>query len=79
MRLQARCELFAAYVARMFARRGVDAPYPRERTVRWLAWLARAMTRQGQTVFYLERLQPEWLPTPALRRWYGVEEYRNEN
>ena len=56
----------------MFARRGADPRRPKARTVRWLAWLAGAMTRQGQTVFYLERLQPEWLPTPALRRRYAL-------
>ena len=51
---------------------GADPRHPKARTVRWLAWLAGAMTRQGQTVFYLERLQPEWLPTPALRRRYAL-------
>jgi hypothetical protein len=44
--------------------------YSRERTLHWLSWLARALTSQNQTMFYLERLQPEWLPTSALRRRY---------
>jgi hypothetical protein len=64
--------LFAAYVERMFARRGPEPRYPKEQTVRWLAWLAGAKNRQGQTVFYLERLQPEWLPSPALLRRYTL-------
>ena len=57
-------------VERMFARRGARTPYTPERTVRWLAWLARALSQHAQTIFYLENLQPTWLPTLGARRWY---------
>jgi len=67
-----RGQLFATYVERMFARRCGDKCYSDLRTRHWLGWLARALTRQDQTIFYLERLQPEWLPTSDLRRWYTV-------
>lgn len=53
--------LFAAYVDAMFKRRGETAPYSRQQTVQWLVWLAAAMTRQNQSVFYLEWLQPNWV------------------
>jgi hypothetical protein len=65
-----RAALFSAYVERMFAREQHAPRFPRASTVRWLSWLARSMGRHSQTVFYLERLQPDWLATPAGRRRY---------
>jgi DNA polymerase III delta prime subunit len=48
--------------------------YPRNMTLRWLSWLARSMKMHGQTVFYLESLQPSWLFAGAGRGilTYGV-------
>src|SRR5581483_8931170 len=65
-----RSMLLTAYVERMFARRGATSTYPRERTVRWLAWLARALSQQSRPSLYLEDLQPDWLPAPGARRQY---------
>ena len=62
-----RQSLFAVYVNRMFQRRSAVTPYTRLQAERWLAWLAWQMTQHGQTDFYLERLQPDWLP--IWRRW----------
>jgi hypothetical protein len=67
-----RTQVFAVYVQQMFKRRGFDSRYSREQTLHWLGWLARELTSQNQTVFYVERLQPEWLPTVAMRRCYAV-------
>ena len=67
-----RAALFSAYVERMFARGEDDPRFPRASTVRWLSWLAGAMTRHSQTVFYLERLQPDWLSSPAARWRYTL-------
>jgi hypothetical protein len=53
--------LFAAYVNQMFVRRGADPRYSPEQTMRWLSWLARGMQLQGQSLFLIERLQPNWL------------------
>jgi hypothetical protein len=36
--------------------------YPHERTKHWLSWLAWQMDRHDPNVFYIERLQPDWLP-----------------
>jgi hypothetical protein len=60
-----RRHLFAAYVARMFARRGNDTRYSRDLTLHWLTYLARGMVQHSQSVFYIEQLQPNWLPTRA--------------
>jgi hypothetical protein len=67
-----RTQLLDAYIARMFTRRGVDRRYTPAQTIRWLAWLACGLMRQGRTDFYLDRLQPDWLPTRATRRWYAL-------
>jgi GTPase SAR1 family protein len=63
-----RKHVFEAYVQRMFERRGAEQSYSPERTVHWLAWLARTMNWHGQTVFLIERMQPSWLHTEAQRR-----------
>ncbi|MGH8903195.1 MAG: NACHT domain-containing protein [Egibacteraceae bacterium] len=63
-----RAHLFAAYNEAMFERRTPLALYPPEQTLRWLAWLAETMQRHDQSVFHLELMQPDWLPTPAQQR-----------
>jgi hypothetical protein len=67
-----RRQLFTTYVDQLFKRRPAGVRYTRGQTVHWLGWLANALSEQAQTVFYLERMQPEWLPTPAMRRWYTM-------
>jgi hypothetical protein len=62
--------LFSAYVERMFQRRSVPTRYTRQQTEHWLAWLAWQMTQHSQTVFYLERMQPDWLPQG--QRWMSM-------
>jgi eukaryotic-like serine/threonine-protein kinase len=69
---QRRARLFDAYVDRMLARRGVVGSYSPEKTGVWLAWLARRMAENSQTVFLVERLQPNWLPNRAARIGYNL-------
>jgi len=35
--------------------------YPQDQTKHWLSWLAWRMKKHNQTLFYIERLQPDWL------------------
>jgi TIR domain/NACHT domain len=58
-----RRHLFAGYVERMLQRRGRSRSSTPAQTLRWLAWLAGAMRAHDQSVFYLEQLQPDWLPS----------------
>jgi hypothetical protein len=58
--------LFTTYVARMFQRRFTDPTYAPEQTKQWLAWLARRMSEHNQSAFYIEQIQPSWLPS---RKW----------
>jgi hypothetical protein len=63
-----RRHLFAAYVTRMLERRVRPKASTPAQTVRWLSWLAGAMRTHDQSVFYLEQLQPDWLPSRS-QRW----------
>ncbi len=58
-----RQHLFAAYVKRMLGRkiRPADKPYPDERTVGYLSWLAAQMAAHGQATFNIEELEPDSL------------------
>jgi eukaryotic-like serine/threonine-protein kinase len=70
-----RHHLFATYVDRMFQHRSGAAHYSRERTEHWLIWLAHQLRQHSLSVFYLERLQPDWLPQrqcPWVRRGSGI-------
>jgi transcriptional regulator with XRE-family HTH domain len=56
------------YVDARLSRSNGAAPYPRERTLWWLSWLARAMRDHDQSVFYLDWIQPGWLRSAVQRR-----------
>jgi energy-coupling factor transporter ATP-binding protein EcfA2 len=55
-----------AYVERRLKERSQNAQFTSENTQKWLAWLARQMTRRNQIEFFLEQLQSDWLPD---KRW----------
>lgn len=64
--------LFEAYVNAMFRRRARAAPYTRNDTIRWLKLLATTMRRLDQSVFHLEYINEEWLPTQRSRVFLKV-------
>jgi hypothetical protein len=57
-----RREIFATYINRMLQRRVSKSSYSPEQVKQWLAWLAQQLAQHNQTEFYLERMQPDWLP-----------------
>jgi eukaryotic-like serine/threonine-protein kinase len=70
-----RDQLFGSYVRRVLESRGAGSRYSAEQTLHWLSWLASQMRTHGQTVFYLERLQIDWLPEGrhlAIRACFGL-------
>jgi DNA polymerase III delta prime subunit len=67
-----RTHLFGAYVQRMFERRSVREKYSPVQTVRYLSWLAAHMQQEAQTVFLIERLQPDWLPSKEQKLIYRL-------
>src|SRR5262249_30235637 len=60
---QRRSRLFAKFVDVMLKRRSLGVRYTPKQTLSWLSWLASALSRKQQTVFYLEDLREKWLPT----------------
>jgi GTPase SAR1 family protein len=56
-----RKSLFDNYVERMLNRRGGDHQYTPEQTRRYLGWIAGRMVEHGQTMFYIEKIQPSWI------------------
>ncbi len=64
--------LVAAYVDNRFDKEESDRPYTREQMTGWLGRLARGLHEHGQTAFYIDRLQPDWLAGPTTLRWYTL-------
>ena len=63
-----RAQLFAAYTSTMFQRRAKATLYTRKQTEHWLTWLARAMKDHSQSIFYVERIQPNWVTDQRQQR-----------
>ncbi|MEM9164589.1 MAG: NACHT domain-containing protein, partial [Cyanobacteria bacterium P01_F01_bin.4] len=64
-----RKQLFDAYIDRMFQRRLLQkTPYSQQQTVDWLHHLSKRLSQTSQTVFLIERLQPDWL-TVGIPQW----------
>lgn len=65
-RSQLQQQVFTDYVQRVM---GNEEQYPLQYT--WLRWLAHQMREHNQTIFFLEELQPDWLPIKeqAFYRW----------
>ncbi|MEM6251293.1 MAG: NACHT domain-containing protein [Cyanobacteria bacterium P01_D01_bin.156] len=67
-----RKRLFDNYIERMFHRRGDTQKYSKHRTQQWLIHLAQNMTAATQTVFVVERIQPNWLKKRSERILYII-------
>jgi serine/threonine protein kinase len=67
-----RQHLFDHYIQRMFDRRGAKEQYSQEQSMRWLTWLAQKLSQQSQSVFLIERMQPNWLAQGWQKKVYQV-------
>lgn len=56
-----RKHLFDAYIEAVFQRRNDEPIYRPDQTAQQLSWLAREMVQRTQSIFFIERLQPNWL------------------
>ncbi len=63
-------QIFEQYVQRMLAPR--HRHFACQSMLHWLCWLARQMRLHNVTVFYLEHLQPEWLPPGQAQQTYEL-------
>ena len=75
-RQMGRTLLFDVYVERMARYRGGEELYEPAQTVQWLGWLAQKMSQFNQTIFFLEGLQPNWLPREQQRQFADGLRYR---
>jgi len=79
-----RKHIFDSYVERMFkprthrtipdvsdGKRPDGERFSKEKTIHWLSWLAKRMSQHGQTIFLIEKMQPDWLPTRP-QQWIMV-------
>jgi DNA polymerase III delta prime subunit len=66
--------LFANFVDAMFNRRSAETRYTQQESISSLCWLASALKRNGQTIFYLDSLSEAWLPTKTQKwlSWVGT-------
>jgi hypothetical protein len=65
---QRRSQLFKRFVEAMFRRRVGKIQFSPDKTTRWLSSLAWNLTTNNQTIFYLESLDFNWLPTRRQQR-----------
>ncbi|MEM6253266.1 MAG: protein kinase [Cyanobacteria bacterium P01_D01_bin.156] len=61
-------QLFDAYIHRMLARCS-QVTYRPEQIEHWLTTLAQRLMATSETIFLIERMQPDWL-SPSMRRFY---------
>jgi hypothetical protein len=67
--LGARDELIRVFINTQMKRAESDFTYGRKRILQALRWLAQAMDRHREVIFYIDALQPSWLPPqPVWRR-----------
>lgn len=66
--------IFANYVESMIARKRTLTYSSPNQMIKGLQWLAWQMRDRYQTIFYLEHLQPDWLPPVARRayHWWAI-------
>jgi eukaryotic-like serine/threonine-protein kinase len=55
-------QIFASYIQNRLEHQPSRARYTSGQISFWLTWLAHQMNQRSQTIFYIERMQPDWLP-----------------
>ncbi len=60
--------LFDVYVERMTRYRSGENEFDPPDTKRWLSWLAKMLSAQSRTLFFLENIQPNWLTRNVQRQ-----------
>ena len=55
-------EVWRDYIETMVVKKGNQTRYPLEQTRKWLIYLAQQLQARQQPIFFLEQLQPDWLP-----------------
>jgi hypothetical protein len=66
-----RRHVFDTYIKRMFIHRPLpkDSAYNEQQALGWLKMLAASMVKQNESIFYIDGLQPSWLPANKYRQY----------
>lgn len=64
-----RNRLFNTYISSMLNRRGKSIKYKNNFTLKRLCWLAKELIKHKQTQFYIEQLQPSYLPRRSMKHY----------
>ena len=73
--------LFDSYIERVLRHRvsGTQKhnspPYPQEKVLHWLSWLATTMVEESKMIFLIEKMQPTLLESRRERRWYRISNF----
>ncbi|MEC4894331.1 MAG: protein kinase [Oscillatoria sp. PMC 1051.18] len=67
-----RAHLFDTYIERMLSRRRVTETYPQAKAKHWLIQLAKQLKKQSQTIFLIERMQPDLWLSPWQKIIYAI-------
>jgi hypothetical protein len=69
-----RWHLFETYIQQMFERivRTKSRIFEQDKTILWLSWLSLEMIKQGKSIFLLETIEQNWLPTKDEQWLYKV-------
>ncbi|WP_353932365.1 DUF3365 domain-containing protein [Okeanomitos corallinicola TIOX110] len=65
--------LFNTYIERMFKRKEVNQQYSKDQVIHWLNWLAQKMYQTSQSVFLIEKMQPNLLQSNVQKNLYQIE------
>jgi len=65
-------QIFDRYIERMLARPVTQGAFKPQQIQYWLTWLAHVMQQQHLSEFYLEHLQPTWLPSKRSQARYSL-------
>jgi len=69
---ECRGDLFDAYIEHQLASKVDNRGYSKAQTKQWLTWLAQRLREERRTDFYIEKMPPTWLETPAQRQKYQL-------
>ena len=67
-----RKQLFNVYIKKVFKRRKTNQLYTNKQVTHWLVWLAKKMVQESQSIFLIEKMQPNLLQVRYQKIAYTV-------
>ena len=67
-----RQNIFDSYIEQVFNRRKANQLYKKQQVIHWLIWLGKRIVQESQTLFLIERMQPNWLDSRKPKKIYNL-------